>query len=115
MADRLLDLKEEKHPKPYSIQWFKKEEEVPVKTRCLLSFSIGKYYKDDVWFNVAMDVAQLLLGHPWLYDHDVLYRGKANNYMFLKDNINVMLHPRQTFPMKGVPQFFRNQATSLKL
>ncbi|GJT15402.1 putative CCCH-type zinc finger family protein [Tanacetum coccineum] len=33
-----LNLKKEKHPKPYKLSWFKKGNEVNVDTRCLVSF-----------------------------------------------------------------------------
>ncbi|GJR04824.1 putative CCCH-type zinc finger family protein [Tanacetum coccineum] len=44
-----LNLKEEKHPKPYKLSWFKKGNKVNVDTRCLVSFSIGQKYFDNVW------------------------------------------------------------------
>jgi len=37
-----LGLAVEKHPQPYSLQWFQKGKAVRVDSRCLLSFSIGK-------------------------------------------------------------------------
>lgn len=74
MADK-LERKEEKHPRPLHPKVQK-----------------GKYLsKPVVWsrFQKAsiiemMYVAHVMLENPWLYDHDVLYRGKANTYMFLR-------------------------------
>ncbi|GJV15887.1 putative CCCH-type zinc finger family protein [Tanacetum coccineum] len=61
-----LNLKQEKHLKPYKLSWFKKGNEVNVDTRCLVSFSIGRKYFDNVW---------------------------ANTYIFNKDNAKVTLVP----------------------
>lgn len=63
-----LGLKEEKHFKPYKIQWFNKGEEAPVKTRCLYPFLICKHHQNDAWH----DVTYMLLGRPWLHDDGVL-------------------------------------------
>ncbi|PON69180.1 3'5'-cyclic nucleotide phosphodiesterase, conserved site [Trema orientale] len=40
-----------------------------------------------------MDVAHILLGRPWFYDHDVQHCGKENTYTFLhgKKTINLQL------------------------
>lgn len=51
-AVQKLQLKQEKHPKPYKLSWFKKGNEVTVDTRCLVSFSIGKIYFDEVWCDI---------------------------------------------------------------
>ena len=65
MVDK-LNLQCEKHPHPYRIAWFKKGSEVTVDKRCLVKFSIGKVYKDELWCDVIlMDACHVLLGHPW--------------------------------------------------
>ena len=61
-----LNLKTEPHPQPYKIQWFHKGNGLKVTKKCLVSFSIGKNYKDEVWCDVVpMDACHLLLGRPW--------------------------------------------------
>lgn len=66
-----LQLKCEKHPRPYKISWFKRGGEVPIKERCLVRFSIGKY-QDEVWCDVLpMDACHILLGRPWQFDQKV--------------------------------------------
>ncbi|OMO63594.1 hypothetical protein CCACVL1_22388 [Corchorus capsularis] len=32
-----------------------------------------------------MDVGHILVGRPWLYDHDMDHKMKPNTYSFLKD------------------------------
>nr|GEW93036.1 hypothetical protein [Tanacetum cinerariifolium] len=50
-AVKKLNLKQEKHPKPYKLSWFKKGNKVNVDTRCLVSFLIGHKYFDNVCDN----------------------------------------------------------------
>ena len=43
-----LNLKTGPHPQRYNIQWFQKGNGLKVTKKCLVSFSIGKNYKDEV-------------------------------------------------------------------
>ncbi|GKA17093.1 RNA-directed DNA polymerase [Tanacetum coccineum] len=45
-----LGMKTEDHPKPYQLTWLEKGNTVKVSKRCLVQFSIGKSYKDEVCF-----------------------------------------------------------------
>ena len=61
-----LALKTIPHPSPYKLCWLQKEIKIKVKTRCLVSFSISRLYKDEVWCDVApMDAC-----HRYLSDHE---------------------------------------------
>ncbi|XP_059433719.1 uncharacterized protein LOC132166885 [Corylus avellana] len=93
-AVQKLGLATEKHPTPYRLEWLKKEDEVIVSKRCLVSFSIGKRYKDKVWCDaVAMDACHILLGRPWQYDRNAHHDGRKNTYSFLVDNVKLTLLP----------------------
>ncbi|GJT49754.1 hypothetical protein Tco_0975911 [Tanacetum coccineum] len=64
-----LGVKTEDHLEPYQLTWLKKGNTVKVSKCCLVQFSIGKSYKDEVWCEVIpMVVAHILLGHPWQFD-----------------------------------------------
>lgn len=58
-----LPLKTEKHAQPYKLSWLQKGKCVQVDRRCLVNFSIGNKYQDEVWCDVVpMDACHLLLG-----------------------------------------------------
>ena len=61
-----LDLKMVPHLKPYNLCWLQKESDIKVKHRFLVSFTIGKHDKDEIWCDfVPMDACHLLLRRPW--------------------------------------------------
>ncbi|XP_077246093.1 uncharacterized protein LOC143885949 [Tasmannia lanceolata] len=79
--------------KLYRIAWFKKGNEVKV-TICLVSFSMGKNYHDQVWRDVVpMDVSHILLGRPWQYDKNVTHDGCKNTYTFRMEKVEIVLLP----------------------
>ena len=89
-----LDLKMDPHPKPYKLSWLQEGSDIKVKHRCLVSFTIGKHYQDEVWCDVVpMDVCHLLLGRPWQYDRQIIYDGFKNTYTFRKDGHKIVLAP----------------------
>ncbi|GKA40296.1 RNA-directed DNA polymerase [Tanacetum coccineum] len=89
-----LGMKTEDHPEPYQLTWLKKGNTVKVSKRCLVQFSIGKSYKDEVWCEVIpMDADHFLLGHPWQFDRKTKHDGFQNTYNFKKDGVNITLVP----------------------
>ena len=89
-----LGLQTMTHPHPYNIQWLNQSKGIQVNSRCLVSFSIGKTYKDELWCDVIpMDACHILLGRPWLYDRRVMHNGYLNTYSFTKDGKKITLAP----------------------
>jgi hypothetical protein len=83
----------ERHPKPYKVSWVD-DTSIPVKQRCLVSFSLGKNYKDSVWCDVIpMKACNILLDRPWLYDRRVHYDGYSNTYSFPFEGHRIVLQP----------------------
>ena len=82
------------HPKPYTIQWLNQGKGIHITSRCLISFSIGKSYKDEIWCDVIpMDACHVLLGRPWLFDRSVQHDGRLNTYTLHKDRKKITLTP----------------------
>lgn len=92
-----LGLLVENHPEPYQLTWLKKGNIVSVTKRCLVHFSIGNKYTDEVWCEVIpMDACHILLGRPWQYDRRTKHDGFHNTYSFKKDGISIVLAPQDT-------------------
>lgn len=88
-------LKSEPHPQP--VAWIDKTS-VPVTERCLVPLHLGSY-QESVWGDVLpMDVAHILLGRPWLYDHDITRFGRSNTYVFMHGGKKMVLKPVQPKP-----------------
>jgi len=65
-----------------------------VNSQCLVSFSIGKNYQDELWCDVIpMDACHMLLERPWLYDSRVINNGYLNTYAFTMDGKKITLVP----------------------
>ncbi|GJT07212.1 aspartyl protease_2 domain-containing protein [Tanacetum coccineum] len=89
-----LSLKTEKHLRPYKLSWLQKGKSVQVDQRCLVNFSIGDKYMDEVWCDVVpMDACHLLLGRPWQFDRRTIHDGSKNTYSFDKDGGKIVLGP----------------------
>ena len=60
-----LGLETVPHPNPYQMCGLHNGVEIEVSKQCLVSFSIGKTYKDEVWYNIfPMKECHLLFGRP---------------------------------------------------
>ncbi|PKI37096.1 hypothetical protein CRG98_042530 [Punica granatum] len=65
-----LQLTVEKHPEPYKLSWLKKGNDIRIDKRCLVQFSIGRHYKDELF-----------------------YDGFKNAYSFVNDGVKITLGP----------------------
>lgn len=76
-----LQLRVHKHPRPYFIQWLMTGDEVQVRHRCQVGFTVNANYKDIVWYNVVpMDAGDTSLGRSWMYDKNGIHQMKDNTY-----------------------------------
>ncbi|XP_074292223.1 uncharacterized protein LOC141619091 [Silene latifolia] len=89
-----LNLSTQEHPNPYKLRWLNKGAEVKVDKQCLVPFSIGNVYKDEILCDVVpMDACHLLLGRPWEFDKNSIDQGRSNTYSFKKGSKKITLTP----------------------
>lgn len=68
------------------LQWLSRGSELQVDKQVLISFSIGRSYKDEVLCDVLpMEACHMLLGRPWQFDRKVKHDGRKNTYGFKVD------------------------------
>ncbi|XP_045791182.1 uncharacterized protein LOC123885887 [Trifolium pratense] len=61
---------------------------------CRVPISIGKHYREEVLCDVLdMDVCHILLGRPWQFDNDIIYRGRDNVMMFTWGTHKIAMAP----------------------
>jgi hypothetical protein len=110
-----MALEMEQHPTPYCLEWLKKGTEVLVSKRCLVSFSIGVRYKDQMWCDVvAMDACHLLLGRPWQYDRSAHHDGRKNTYSFMFGTVKITLLPSMGIGLKATKDTGHSQSLLAK-
>jgi len=89
-----LNLQAMAHPHPYNIQWVNQGKGMQVNSRCLISFSIGASYHDELWFDIIpMDACHIMFGKLWLFDRKVIHDGYLNTYSISKKGKKVTLVP----------------------
>ncbi|KAK4477808.1 hypothetical protein RD792_017070 [Penstemon davidsonii] len=90
----LLSLTPVDHPQPYRVAWIETSS-IPVTQRCKVPIQFLSY-KDVVWCDVVpMNAGHILLGRPWLYDHDVTIFGRTNSCSFIHNGKKITLNPVQ--------------------
>ena len=86
-----LGLKTKKYPKPYNIHWLQDGGGMKITHRCLVSFSIGKTYCDELWCDVMkMSACHILLGRLCMFDWHVQHDRYHNTYSFTKDRCKIV-------------------------
>jgi len=81
-----LRLKTVRHPKPYPLGWIQKEAGMSVVSQCTFRFALHESYIDEVTCDVVpLDVCQVILGNPYLWDRYAIYDRRAQTYLFTKD------------------------------
>ncbi|XP_031259943.1 uncharacterized protein LOC116118114 [Pistacia vera] len=82
------------HPHPYKVGWLKKGHKILITSQCLVKFIMGGNLEDEALCDIVpMDVVHILVGRPWLFDHEMDHKTKPNTYSFYKDNKRYTLHP----------------------
>jgi len=92
LVDR-IELKQRCHPNPYKMQWLNDCGTLCVSHVVTVPFSIRRYNDHVDCDVVPMQVCQLLLGRPWLYDRDVQIFGRTDKLSFVYKGERISLLP----------------------
>ena len=80
-AVKSLGLPTAPHPNPYKVSWIDATS-IPIKSICQVTIYFQSY-QEKVWCDVLpLGVSNIILGRPWLYDHDVTLFGRSNSCSF---------------------------------
>ena len=83
------------HPNPYKVSWIDSTS-IPIKSRCLVQIQLQSY-QEKVWCDVLpMGVSSIILGRPWLFDHDATLYGRTNSCSFMHLGKRLVIHPTQS-------------------
>ena len=91
-AAKSLGLPTEPHPNPYKVSWIDSTS-IPIKQRCQVRIQLQSY-QERIWCDVLpMGVSSIILGRPWLFDHDVTIFGRSNSCAFNFNGKKIIIHP----------------------
>ena len=92
-----LGLATHPHPTPYDVSWIDTTS-LPVRLQSRVPVRINTY--DDIVLCdvIPMKIGSIILGRPWLYDHDVQLAGRANTCSFMHRGRRVIWVPYTARP-----------------
>lgn len=68
--------------------------------QCMFRFVITNQYIDEITCKVVpLDICQVILGNPYLWDKDAVYFRRAQKYQLEKDEKRYIVHKNQTHRM----------------
>ena len=93
-----LGLSTHPHPTPYDVSWIDTTS-LPVRLQSRVPLRISTY--DDVALCdvIPMKIGSIILGRPWLYDHDVQQARRANTCTFMHRGRRVVWIPYTAQPL----------------
>lgn len=81
-----LGLETTPHPKLYPLGWIHKDVEMMIIRWCIFKFAITNKYIDEVTCEmVPFDICQVIFRSPYLWDQEVIFYCRPQQYMFLKE------------------------------
>lgn len=99
-----LGLTREPHPAPYTLGWLDERVNIRITHRALVAFSIGEFYKDRTYCDIApMDISHLLLGRPWEFHRKIIHDGALNTYIFYRKAHKIVLLPSREDALPAPP------------
>ena len=91
-TSKTLGLPTALHPNPYKVSWIDSTS-ILVKSRCLVQLQLQSY-QEKVWCDILpKGVSSIILGRPWLFDHDATLYGHTNSCFFMHLGKRFVIHP----------------------
>ena len=88
-------LKTEPSPTPYKVSWINGTS-LSITQQCHVPLTMSSY-EDVVLCDVLpMRIGSIILGRPWLFDHDAALASRANICLFLFNGQRIRWHPAPT-------------------
>ncbi|XP_078446576.1 uncharacterized protein LOC144715514 [Wolffia australiana] len=85
------------HPTPYNVSWIDTST-IPVKMQCYVPLKMCTYDEKILCDVLPMKIGSIILGRPWLYDHDVQLSGRANMCSFIYGGRRLIWYPSMRLP-----------------
>jgi hypothetical protein len=87
-----MGLEMKPHPKPYPLGWVCDKQKLNVTKQCRVIFSIASKLIDEVDLDVVpLDICDIVLGSPYLYDRKVVFFHHENKYHLIKGGVEYIV------------------------
>ncbi|XP_074271803.1 uncharacterized protein LOC141595737 [Silene latifolia] len=90
------------HPKPYALHWLNDGNSVKVTKQVRVGLSMGSYTDSILCDVIPMDACHVLLGRPWMFDRDVVHRGRSNEYELRDKGKKIVLKPMSSQAVRAM-------------
>ncbi|XP_078437651.1 uncharacterized protein LOC144708274 [Wolffia australiana] len=85
------------HPTPYNVSWIDAST-ILVKMQCYVRLKMSTYDEKVLYDILPMKIGSIILGRPWLYDHEVQLAGRANTCSFIYGGRRLVWYPSMRLP-----------------
>ena len=87
-----INLETVAHHKPYPLGWIVKNANLQVTSKCIFIFYITANFVDEVELDVIpLDISEIILGMPYLYDRKAVFYLHEKKYHWLKDGVEYIV------------------------
>ncbi|XP_074267334.1 uncharacterized protein LOC141590662 [Silene latifolia] len=90
------------HPKPYALHWLNDGNSVKVTKQARIGLAMGSYTDNVLCDVIPMDACHVLLGRPWMFDRDVVHRGRINEYELRDKGNKIVLKPMSSQSIRSM-------------
>jgi len=92
-----LGLETTPHQKPYPLGWICDKAKLNVTKKCKVKFVIASKLVDEVkLYVVPLDIYDIVLGSPYLYDRKEIFFHHENKYQITKYGVEYIVRAHQT-------------------